>query len=379
MRYQGTDIDGVFLDPERLEVRGTDLLAIAESCSYGEAVAHILTGCGRSDAVAKAVGAIMLDALASIHSDAPPVRLVLAARDAGASPCEAVIAGLMAREQAAPSDAAVRSLPDAQIGEGLAQIAVLPVYLAAAAAPDPTEARAAIVRCNVFAQANDATYVGALHRLFVAAPTPAQTALLERVLTIWHGGFGYLPPSIMMPRIAIGTGVPLRIALAAGFAAGGPFHIGACEHSTRLLATIMAKAAGDGLEAAAESVVAGALAQAGRLPGFGHPLFVADPRPPFLRRAAGEFMPASPALAAYDATVAEVKRRAPQLNPNIDCASAALFLASGVRMPEAAAGLSLCARAAAMLAHAIERRRKPAFGVTSAVARRHLSEVPDWL
>ncbi|NIF75492.1 citrate/2-methylcitrate synthase, partial [Burkholderia sp. Ap-962] len=42
--------------------------------------------------------------------------------------------------------------------------------------------------------------------------------------------------------------------------------------------------------------------------------------------------------------------------------------------------LGLSARIAAMVAHAVERRQRPAFGVNSATARRLLAAVPvGWL
>jgi citrate synthase len=68
------------------------------------------------------------------------------------------------------------------------------------------------------------------------------------------------------------------------------------------------------------------------------------------------------------------------LNPNIDFITAAALLDADISRPQWGVGIALCARIAAMAAHAVERRARPPFGVNSAMARRLLAAVPvGWL
>ncbi|MBH9738017.1 citrate/2-methylcitrate synthase, partial [Burkholderia cepacia] len=50
---------------------------------------------------------------------------------------------------------------------------------------------------------------------------PAQAAM-DMLLVAWHAGFGYITPTVLAPRVAIGTGVTLTQAIASGFLASGP-------------------------------------------------------------------------------------------------------------------------------------------------------------
>ena len=377
MRYHGTDIDGIFLSPERLEVRGIDLLEIMERMSYPQAVALILLGKAHGPGAPGAVEAVLRSSLAAAAGDAAAIRLIRGATASGASPSQAVIAGLMAAESA------VVPLPplnddsgalSAAMCEGLAIVGRLPAYVAAAIAESEADAEGRLER----ARTTPGPYLRRVQALFLdESPTEPQTKALETLFVAWHGGFGYLPPSVMMPRIAIGTGVPMRQALAAGFAAGGPNHIGACEDAIAFLLGCLAHGPAD-VAAAVDEAIAGLLAQNRRVPGFGHPLFRADPRAPRLRVLAAAWGLEAPALVAYDAATDSMKRRT-GLPPNIDFASAALFIAAGIRTT-AGGTLALCARGVGMLAHMIERQAKPAFGVTSAMARKQLELLPkNWL
>jgi citrate synthase len=68
------------------------------------------------------------------------------------------------------------------------------------------------------------------------------------------------------------------------------------------------------------------------------------------------------------------------LNPNVDFATGAAAISAGVTDPGAAAGLAMAARSVGMLAHALERKARPAFGVRRQTAREHLEAVPTgWL
>ena len=375
MRYHGTDIDGVFIEPDALEVRGVNLNDIIRTHTYPEALAHLFFGVSRpesSAAIERALGR----ALDALGDGAAELELVLAARQTGATISQSVTAGLMAKSAHIEADESdTEAGLDDDLVEGLHYVGVLPAYVAVASSSSAEEARERLSRMR----SGDEGYVTRILRLFVPAPSAEQLQAFEWLLVAWHAGFGYLPPSVMMPRIAIGTGVAIRQALGAGFAAAGPMHIGACEHAMHLYRAVLAKSANGALAAAMDGAIAGLLAQKQRIPGFGHPLFREDPRPICLRALARERGMSSRGLDAFDAAAEAVRHRA-ELNPNIDAISAGLFLTAGVEDPATGSNLAMAARAAGMLAHILERKRRPAFGVTSDVARQHLDTLPkDWL
>ena len=72
------------------------------------------------------------------------------------------------------------------------------------------------------------------HILLGEVPTDQQRKLLDIVLVAFHGGFGLLPPTTLVPRLVAGTGVSVPQALAAGYLASGPFHVGAVEQAMKL-------------------------------------------------------------------------------------------------------------------------------------------------
>lgn len=376
MAYHGTEIDGVSIAPDGLEVRGVNLLEIIARYRYPQAIAHMLSGCGAEADQSGHIEAGLNAILAGMTETHPGLALTAQAARAGANGVQAVSAGILVPLRVSvPEDVRTALVLDDETAAGLAVVAALPVFLRVAIDPDTAARALATARSTA-----PATYVEKLHALFVASPEPVATAALERALVGWHGGFGYLPPSVMIPRLSIGTGVPIRQAIAAGFAAGGPMHIGATEHALRLIARILEITGADGdADAVAGRLVGAILAEHGRLPGFGHPLFDRDPRPSALIEACAPLLAGTPEQRAYDALVVAAARET-GLPPNIDAAMATVFLAAGISDPQAAAALSLCARAVAMVGHCRERRLKPAFGVTSRVARQHLDSLPkDWL
>jgi citrate synthase len=153
------------------------------------------------------------------------------------------------------------------------------------------------------------------------------------------------------------------MALAAGYTAAGPAHVGACQvvmgDFTRIVATAPshdATALGDHARATLEA----RLAAGERVAGFGHPLFRQDPRNPHLRELVRSQGIESPYLTVYDAVATTLHERR-NLHPNIDAMAAAIFLTLGIA-PAYGTALFLCARMAAMLAHIEEARQQPAFG-----------------
>ncbi|AOJ33672.1 citrate/2-methylcitrate synthase [Burkholderia metallica] len=387
-RHRGTDIDGATLEPEALRVRDLDLNALIGATTFEGALAHLWFDVAPGSAAHRtheaAIGARLAtfaDALAP-GSAAQSFAADLGA--AGVAPVFAAASGLLrgfddvtAREcgDAAPDDADLDTM--------LLCAAAAPFLLHAA-----IEGRPFAARDDAAGASLDGAATQARRMLVLTGATrtdaPAQAAM-DMLLVAWHAGFGYITPTVLAPRVAIGTGVTLMQAIASGFLASGPSHVGAALEAMQWLAALVRAIPGGtdapaaALDAAGRAAIDATLDAKRTLYGFGHPLFVADPRPPHMRGrfAACGFDGAYVTL--FDACCAQADARR-ALRPNIDFLTAATLLELGVAAPSWGVGVGLGARIAAMAAHAVERRRRPAFGVNSATARRLLAAVPvGWL
>jgi citrate synthase len=206
-----------------------------------------------------------------------------------------------------------------------------------------------------------------------------ERALFDEVMVAFHAGLGNLAPTIALPRGAISTRASTAMALAAGYTAAGPAHVGACRVVMGYFAEIVASAPSDSstdsgadLETHARTWIDARLAAGERVIGFGHPLFRQDPRNPHLRDLVRAQGVESPYLLVYD-TVAARMHAEKKLYPNIDAIAAALFLTLGIA-PAYGTALFLCARMAAMVAHIEEARHEPPFGARREDRRTALGE-----
>lgn len=206
------------------------------------------------------------------------------------------------------------------------------------------------------------TYTDALfHILHGQLPSEKQRQMFDLVLVAFHGGFGLLPPTTLVPRLVAGTGVSTAQALAAGYLASGPYHVGAVEHAMTLYRDILAAyreqqgetpAKAGALVDFARAHVLGMIERGETVPGYGHPLLRKDPRPTHVRRVLCELEAEGPYLDVYDGVVgcmAEQKG----VPPNVDGITGAILLSLGFQ-PQHGTGLFLLARTAAMLAHVVE-------------------------
>ncbi|ATF88785.1 citrate/2-methylcitrate synthase [Burkholderia gladioli] len=390
-RHRGTDLDGATLAPqEALRVRGLDLNALIGATSFEGAIAHLWFDLAPGDAAHEAREAEIrarLAALSAGFAGGSAAQTVAASMGAaGVAPVFAAAAGLLRGLDDALARAAGTPLADADLEALLACAAAAPFLLHAAIAGRPCEDPAAADASSHARRMLVLT--GATRR------DPAALAAMDALLVAWHAGFGYITPTVLAPRVAIGTGVTLTQAVASGFLASGPSHVGAALEAMQWLEAILDTLPVEArdparrpdaslaarLEAAGREAVDRTLdAEGSLLFGFGHPLFVADPRPPHLRALLTARGFGGPASTLADACCARAGQRK-GLNPNIDFLSAATLLDLGVASPSWGVGLGLSARIAAMVAHAVERRQRPAFGVNSATARRLLAAVPvGWL
>ena len=370
-------LDGPATKPDRLTVRGKDLNDLVGSLSYPAAVYHLLTGDLPSPTIAQRLADWLLAALRSLTPAQPLAQIARQSAHLGATDTGAVLAalalgdgiGLPATLDTAPLDA----LGLHAHREGLYYFAVAPLlhaYALEADNPAQIEARLALL-------ADPKTdYVGGIYAVATgkAMPDGAALAVFHAVLVAFHAGLGSFAPTIALPRGAISTRASTAMALAAGYTAAGPAHVGACRlvmaHFTEIV-TSAPNLNADELTAHTRANLDAQLAAGGRISGFGHPLFRQDPRNPHLRDLVKAQGITSPYLTVYD-TVAARMHEVRAIHPNIDAIAAALFLTLGIT-PAYGTALFLCARMAAMVAHIEEARHEPAFGAKRAVRRAKLS------
>ncbi|KVT01949.1 citrate synthase [Burkholderia sp. MSMB1078WGS] len=385
-RHRGTDIDGATLDPEALRVRDLDLNALIGATTFEGALAHLWFDVAPGSAAHRAHEAALGARLAAFADALAPgsvgqsVAADLGA--AGVAPVFAAASGLLRGLDDVTARVRSPAPDDADLDTMLLCAAAAPFLLHAAIEGRPFAAGTA-GRASLDAAATQAQRMLVLTGA-TRGDAPAQAAM-DMLLVAWHAGFGYITPTVLAPRVAIGTGVTLAQAIASGFLASGPSHVGAALEAMQWLAALARSVPGGtgappaALDAAGRTAIDAALDAKRTLYGFGHPLFVADPRPPHLR---GRFAACGfdgGYVTLFDACCAQADARR-ALRPNIDFLTAATLLELGVAAPSWGVGVGLGARIAAMAAHAVERRRRPAFGVNSATARRLLAAVPvGWL
>lgn len=368
--YRGTNIDGATLEPnEGLWVRGRNLNDLIGSVDFPTALWLAWFGNLPSTTQSQAIDAVLVRIASHLSQEPAYRRGIEAVAASGAGIVQAAACGLLGDlatlENIALIEASARGLPThADFIQGLVSMASTPHFLHAALG---YAAHGAVPNKHAEAvlAAMGATRIDAL-----------SIRVIDALLVAWHAGFGYITPTVLVPRTAIGTGVSIAQAVAAGFMASGPNHVGAAEEAMTWLKTISAQASPADIRQAVDH----ALDQPGNLLfGFGHPLFVQDPRPPHLRALFAEWGFGGRYLEVFDVVCAHVLERK-GLRPNIDFITAAALLDLGVTQARWGVGLGLCGRVTAMVAHAIERRDRPAFGVGSKAARTLLATVPvGWL
>jgi citrate synthase len=365
-----TPLDGPSFSPDRLTVRGKDLNDLVGSLDYAAAIYHLLTGDMPTPTQARGLDQWLLTAMRSLTPTQPMAEIVLHSASLGATDTGAVLAGLGLGDALglppALDTAPLNALGLAAHSEGLYYVAVAPVLHAFAL---EAANRAELERRLGLVAAPSMDYVGAIYAVVSGRPLPdtATRALFHAVLVAFHAGLGSHAPTLQLPRGAISTRASVAMALAAGYTAAGPAHVGACKQVMAHFAQTVATAPSlrpPELAAHSRAALEARLASGERVAGFGHPLFRQDPRNPHLR----DFVKAqgidSPYLAVYD-TVAATMHEMRAIHPNIDAIAAAIFLTLEIA-PRYGTALFLCARMVAMVAHIEEARHAPAFGARRA-------------
>ena len=195
-------------------------------------------------------------------------------------------------------------------------------------------------------------------------PAPGQVRVFEAVL-VALADHGFTPTAIAARLTYLSAPDSVQGALAAGLLGGGSRFLGVTEDAGRFLAETLAGAAdppgGDAaFDALALAAVRRAREQRRLIPGLGHPVHkVTDPRTPALIRIAEEEGTHGQHLRLFEAigrVHPQVLGRALPLNGAGTCGAA---LADLGLPPDLLRGFALLARAAGLLGHLAEERRRP--------------------
>jgi citrate synthase len=385
MRYHGTDIDGPSLDPDTLNVRGIDLMELVGNHSFLASFFFTLHGELPTQEQEAELNRFYVEAFRSIDTEDPIFTIVPAAAPSIAHSLNGLLAGMAVDrrreiDRIDRPDFGTKNVGDIEKAGFYHDSILAIVSWLATEAPSGGYSQNELKQRLVAAQNTSGDFVDRLTFLFLGKTfdDPREKRLLEAILTACHCGFGYLTPTVMTPRITIGSGVPTGIALLAGYTTAGPYHAGAGQEVIEFIQHLMDTRTGE-LQSWAKAMVADRIA--GRKPifGFGHPLFKRDPRPVRMEALVRELNYNSEYLDMYYAVQKEAWEQR-NLNPNAEGINAAIMLSLGFDKPFHSPALVLVSRTAAMVAHLKERMQRPPFGVKSKVAREYLNKVPTgWI
>jgi citrate synthase len=190
-------------------------------------------------------------------------------------------------------------------------------------------------------------------------PQPAQRRVLDATLVAIaeHG----LVPSVQAGRMTYAAAPEaLQGAVAAGLLGCGSVILGAAESAGRLLADVVARAAGADLKDAAAAAITELRAAKKPVPGYGHPLHKGeDPRATRLFAVAAEAgLPDAHRRAAQQIQQLLPGLTGKSLVMNVSAAIPAVLLDAGFPLG-ALKGVPLLARTASLIAHLLEEQTKP--------------------
>ncbi|MEU4531636.1 citryl-CoA lyase [Micromonospora ureilytica] len=191
-------------------------------------------------------------------------------------------------------------------------------------------------------------------------PTPGEVRVFEAVL-VALADHGFTPTAIAARLTYLSAPESLQGALAAGLLGGGSRFLGVTEDCGRFLADTIAQAGEvTDYDAVALDAVTRAKRERRLIPGLGHPVHKEqDPRTPVLIRIATEESLHGPHLRLFEAigrVHPQVLGRTLPLNGAGVCGAALADLGLPVEMLR---GFALLARAAGLLGHLAEERRRP--------------------
>jgi len=365
MKHIGTSIDGPRIEPEGLFIRDMNLNDLIGTVSFVSAVYHILNGRLPSQQEEEALDRYLVYCVRDVGLSPHAADVVHVTHLSGAGVSRILAAAFMpdATEQLEKARDFGRSMfpLNDDLLVALYYLAVSPLIVALSSRRGGEE-------LALSSGGQGIRYVHLFYQCFSdkAVIGCYDFKLLNAVLVAQHGGFGYLTPTVLLPRVAISTHVSIPQAMAAQFLGAGPAHVGAIEGAMNLLMSMAEDC--QNLDVAADRLITEYRSTRRRLPGFGHPLFERDPRVSRLRALLVDYQVGSKYLDCFDELIEAVKDRL-GVWPNIDGIAAAILLTLGVP-PDDGTGVFLCARLAATIAHIMEKKSEPAFGQHRAEARR---------
>jgi citrate synthase len=214
-------------------------------------------------------------------------------------------------------------------------------------------------------------------------PTPGETRVFETVL-VALADHGLTPTAIAARLTYLSAPESVQGALAAGLLGGGSRFLGVTEDCGRFLADVLAGVEGPppedeaGWDALALKAVTDAREARRLVPGLGHPVHkVEDPRTPVLLAIAEEEGLRGPHLRLFEAigrVHAGVLGRTLPLNGAGVCGAALADLGLPIDLLR---GFALLARAAGILGHLAEERRRPIGMDIYLTVDRNAEYVPD--
>ncbi|NEQ14365.1 MAG: hypothetical protein F6K44_11060 [Moorea sp. SIO3E2] len=347
-RYIGTDIDGPRFNPEQLYVRNRNLNDLIGNFSFSGTIYHLLTGQEATPSQEKLLDRYLVSALSSLTEDDPVLEVIRTVVASGATFSQAIIAGLMV-EKTKSFEQIIAGFDLNAIGLdresqiGLYYVGLIPALMAIAIESIQCIQGKSFDRKNSDGKSlqftsGDKDYIEALFTLCTNSnfSNSTERKIFNDVMVSFHAGWGFIAPTVVLPRVAITTRVPISQALAAGFTAAGPAHVGACEKSmeffTALHQTIIHQYGSEDREAIVIKLLEERLAKKEKIPGFGHPVFKVDPRSHRLRSIIAEIELQSDFIELYDITAQFFKEKL-AIYPNIDGITAPILLSLGMMPP----------------------------------------------
>jgi len=385
MRYQGTDIDGPQTGPDKLLLRGNDLVDLIGEKSLLESLFLALYDKFPSEKQMNALNRFFDDAFNSIDSDDAIFKIIPQIATNPAYSLNALIACLAVDREGEISSLVPPDLEEIEITEsalaGFYFMAILPIFCGFSAA-FPIEKDTSILKRRLAdAKELDGDYIDRIAILFKGNPfaNAGERRLVESVLVSFSAGFGFMTPSIMTPRISIGSGVSVGIAMIASCTTAGPWHLGTSQDVIMMFQEMNRKRAGRPVGEFVNTFLDEKFDGGKKLLGFGHPFFKIDPRVTRLLEIVKEEGLEHEAIDLFkkvSGKVAVMKK----IHPNLEAIHGAIMTSIGFSIPFLGPSIALIGRSVTMIAHMEERQTKPAFGVKNSVARNYFDKVPmGWL
>lgn len=385
MRYQGTDIDGPMVDPDGLMVRGLDLAGIMGNKTFLECFFLTMYGEFPSENQLAELNRYFDDSFRSIEADDAAFQIIPQVATTPEFSLNGLIAGLAIDRQQK-----IKAIPKPDFGDievtdiaadGFYFMSILPILSGFSAASPVVKNTDQLLSRFEEAKKTKYDHIDRISVFFRGKPfkDADEKKLFESVLIAFCAGFGYLTPSIMTPRISIGSGVSVGLAIVSSCTTAGPWHLGTSQDVIIMFQEMLKERNGRSTEEYVEFYVNNKFDTGEKLLGFGHPFFKKDPRVLRLVEIMNEIGFKHETIDLFHCVTNSVEK-IKSIYPNLETAHGAIMTSIGFDIPFLGPSVALIGRSGGMIAHIEERLTKPAFGVRNNVARNFFDKVPmGWL